>query len=386
MKNFYLFIFLLAIQYSTAQQTILDTFMHDGIERSYILYVPAIYDATEGTPLVFNFHGYTSNAAAQMFYGDFRPIADTANFLVVHPMGTLDPNGITYWNANWGGAVDDIGFTSALIDRISGTHNLDLTRVYSTGMSNGGFMSYALACDLSDRIAAVASVTGSMLTANLAFCDPNDLPVPAMQIHGTDDGVVPYDGTTGGFGFVPIEDLVSFWTGKNSCNNAVPTITQVPDIDMTDGCTAEHWVYDDCANNTEMEFFKIFGGAHTWPGNAFSQPGTCRDFNASEEIWRFFNQFDINGRRVISSQEETEYQGVIVGPVPFSHELTLYSNQFEGSVRIFNSQGQLMDSFDTNRNVEHDIACQEWATGLYWLETLNQESGERQVEKILKFN
>jgi polyhydroxybutyrate depolymerase len=90
-----------------------------------------------------------------MFYGDFRTIADTAGFLLVHPLGTLDPTGTTYWNSGWGGTVDDIGFTGALIDSIAEAYSVNLDRVYSTGMSNGGFMSYTLACSLSDRIAAI---------------------------------------------------------------------------------------------------------------------------------------------------------------------------------------------------------------------------------------
>jgi len=99
-----------------SQQTITDTIIHDGLNRTYILYVPASYSPSNTVPLVINFHGYTSNSSEQMFYGDFRSIADTANFILVHPMGTLDGSSQPYWNANWGGTVDDIGFTEALIE------------------------------------------------------------------------------------------------------------------------------------------------------------------------------------------------------------------------------------------------------------------------------
>ncbi|MBL4624255.1 MAG: hypothetical protein JKY42_03830, partial [Flavobacteriales bacterium] len=133
-----------------AQQTIIDTISHDGIERTFTLYVPAIYSPGNSTPLVINFHGYTSNMASQMSYGDFRDIADTAGFIIVHPMGTLDGSGQTYWNSGWGGTVDDIGFTAALIDSISIAYTINQDRVYSTGTSNGGFMSYTLACSLSN--------------------------------------------------------------------------------------------------------------------------------------------------------------------------------------------------------------------------------------------
>ena len=152
----------------TSQQTITATITHDALQREYILYVPASYTGSNAVPLVFNFHGYTSNATEQMWYGDFRPIADTANFIIVHPNGMLDATGTTHFNVGWGGStIDDVGFTSALLDSISADYNINADRVYSTGMSNGGFMSYQLACQLSDKIAAIASVTGSMSPANI---------------------------------------------------------------------------------------------------------------------------------------------------------------------------------------------------------------------------
>ena len=142
--------------YTHAQQTINGTIVHNGILRSYILYVPAIYSSSTAVPLLFNFHGYTSNASQQLVYGDFRPIADTANMIIVHPEGTLDVNGNTHFNVGWGGsAADDVGFTEALIDSISSTYSIDQSRIYAAGMSNGGFMSLLLACTLSERIAAV---------------------------------------------------------------------------------------------------------------------------------------------------------------------------------------------------------------------------------------
>jgi len=146
---------------AVAQQTISDSISHDGMTREYILYVPANYTGTEEVPLLFNFHGYTSNATEQMWYGDFRSIADTAGFIIIHPEGTEDGTGTTHFNVGWGGStVDDVSFTEALIDSISAEYTINQDRIYSTGMSNGGFMSFKLACELSDRIAGIASVTG----------------------------------------------------------------------------------------------------------------------------------------------------------------------------------------------------------------------------------
>ena len=111
-----------------SQQTIDGTIMHDNLERSYILYVPANYTGDEPVPLIFNFHGYTSNAEQQMGYGDFRPIADTAGFIVVHPQGSL-LNGTTHWNVGgWtvGSTADDVGFTETLLDHLADEYNIDL--------------------------------------------------------------------------------------------------------------------------------------------------------------------------------------------------------------------------------------------------------------------
>ena len=147
---------------SIGQQTIDGSITFAGIQRDYILYVPEIYTPGEAVPLILNFHGYTSNAFEQLNYGEFRPIADTAGFIVVHPMGTVDLLGNTHWNVGWGtSSVDDLGFTAALIDSLSAEYSINQDRIYSTGMSNGGFMSYHLACELSERIAAIASVTGT---------------------------------------------------------------------------------------------------------------------------------------------------------------------------------------------------------------------------------
>jgi len=285
--------FLLNFQTGNAQQTVYDTITHNSVQRSYILYIPASYVPGTAMPLVFNFHGYTSDASSQMWYGDFRSIADTAGFMIAHPMGTLDGSGVTHFNVGWGGsAADDIGFTDAMIDTISAAYSVDLDRVYSTGMSNGGFMSMTLACSLSSRIAAVASVTGSMAPVIMAGCGASH-PTPVMQIHGTADGTVPY---TGGAGWSEsIDNVMNLWVNYNNCS-ASSILTNVPDSDPTDGSTVEHFLWEDGDNCVDVEHYKITGGGHTWAGSAFPSAGTNYDINASEKVWQFFSRFDINGK------------------------------------------------------------------------------------------
>ncbi len=210
MKNILLHIFIIGIPFiGFAQQTLDGSIIHDGMQRDYIIYIPGNYSGSTSVPLVINFHGLGSNATEQMWYGDFRSIADTSGFLIVHPEGTLY-NGSAHWNVGGftvGSTVDDVGFTDALIDSLSVMYNIDLTRVFATGMSNGGFMSFLLASQLSEKIAAIASVTGSMTPETYNNSNPQH-PTPIMQIHGTADNLVPYGGV---FYSKSIEDVLNYW-------------------------------------------------------------------------------------------------------------------------------------------------------------------------------
>lgn len=314
-----LFFFLLPLL-SSGQQTINGTITHGGLQRQYILYVPAMYTPGTPVPLVFNFHGYTSAAFEQMNYGDFRPIADTAGFIVVHPMGTVDQLGNTHFNVGWGtSTVNDLGFTAALIDSLSVEYSINQDRIYSTGMSNGGFMSYQLACELSDRIAAIASVTGTMNVNQPSICSPTH-PVPVMEIHGTSDQTVPYTGNIL-FGTTPA--AMAYWVSYNHCETPA-TISSIPNTGTADGCTAEHQVYVNGDNGSSVEHFKIIGGQHTWPGSAFGGVGTNQDIDASKEIWRFFSKYDIHGLiNTTSTADQTVKESVVLYPNPVSQFITI---------------------------------------------------------------
>lgn len=321
-----------------AQQTINGSITHDGLQREYILYVPASYTGNEPVPLIFNFHGYGSNANGQMWYGDFRSIADTAGFIIVHPQGTLF-NGITHWNVGgWtlGSTTDDVGFSKALIDSISAEYNIDSMRVYSTGMSNGGFMSFLLAGQLSEKIAAIASVTGSMTPETFNNSNPQH-PTPILQIHGTSDGVVPYNGASW---TKSIDDVIQYWVNYNNCNTTAKTTT-LPNINTVDGSTVEQIVYDGGDNEVTVIHFKVTGGGHTWPGTAFGGAGTNYDINASVEIWNFFFRYDINGLIGTSGiQDPTlmspdKYELSQNLPNPFNHAtLIRYSLSQASKVRL----------------------------------------------------
>tara|TARA_R110001592_G_scaffold229393_2_gene486080 strand:- start:468 stop:1595 length:1128 start_codon:yes stop_codon:yes gene_type:complete len=374
MKTTFLALLFLFVANCFSQQTITDSIIHGGLNRTYILYVPASYNASNATPLVLNFHGYTSNSTEQMYYGDFRAIADTANFILVHPMGTLDGSNQPYWNSGWGGTVDDIGFTNALIDSLSAQYNINQDRVYSTGMSNGGFMSYTLACSLSNRITAIASVTGAMNTNQSSSCSPQH-PIPVMEIHGTADGTVPYNGTAG---ISSVENTLSYWVGFNQTNSS-PVFTAVPNISTTDGSTAEHYVYENGTNGVEIEHYKIINGGHTWPGAPVVVGTTNYDFNASEKIWQFFAQYDINGKITPTAITENELSKIAIYPNPVSNRLTIENDEVIESMTILDLTGKVLMNKTINfKTIDVSIL----AKGVYFLKlkTKNREL----VKKFVK--
>jgi len=359
---------------SSAQQTINASITHDGMERDYIIYVPEIYDGSKAVPLILNFHGFGSSASQQMFYGDFRDIADTEGFLLVHPEGTTFI-GNQFWNVEFPGissTIDDVGFTEALIDELATLYTIDLDRVYATGMSNGGFMSFLLACQLSEKIAAVASVTGSMTQDTFDDCNAQ-LPTPVLQIHGTEDDVVSYNENNLS---LPIPDVISYWVDHNNCETT-PTTTTLPDVDVSDGSTIEYSVYEDGDNGITTEHMKVIGGGHTWPGSILNSAGTNQDIDASMEIWLFFSRYDING---LLSTDDYENRHVSIYPNPTQSKINLSLNYVkEVHYKLFSPLGkQLMTGTITSGNEEIDIS--HLPSNIYFLKVGNQ------FHKVLKTN
>ena len=296
-------------------------------------------------PLLLNFHGYTSNSNEQMFYGDFRNIADTANFLVVHPQGTLDNTNTTHFNVGWGGStVDDVGFTEALLDSLSAAYSIDQNRIYAVGMSNGGFMSFQLACDLSNKIAAVGSVTGSMTPSTLGNCNASH-PMPIIQIHGTTDATVPYSGSTGWT--ASITNVLNHWATFNNCS-PVPTVVNVPNTNTIDGSTVEKYTYENGDNCSEVVHYKVTNGQHTWPGSIFNFAGTNYDINASVEIWNFISKYDIFGLiscNPATIEDQFGMEDFQIFPIPCSEYIHVDLKTAESSLyEIYSLYGKLLKS------------------------------------------
>jgi polyhydroxybutyrate depolymerase len=256
------------------------TFEHNGLTREYILYKPENLSAN--SPLVFVLHGYTSSNLIIMSYSGMNDIADENNFAVCYPQGTRDNFNTTHWNAQLAiSETDDIDFITELALYLQNEHNFNPQGTFICGMSNGGFMSYTLACERPEVFKAIASVTGTMsgyTWENRSIAQA----IPILQMHGIDDVVVPIDGsitTLGGWGGAPhVDEVVQYWANLNECN-------QIDSSKLSD--ITKVYEYKNGINNNEVWYYKISNWGHVWPTTlSISETGV----NASEIIWQFFNK------------------------------------------------------------------------------------------------
>jgi polyhydroxybutyrate depolymerase len=224
--------------------------------------------------VVLDFHGYSNSPTLERGFSRLDAVADLEGFAVVYPEGTGAPAG---WDAGscCVTGVDDVGFTAALIDALAERIELDPARVYATGLSNGGFLSHRLGCELADRIAAIAPVAGVNL---LAACAPSR-PIAVLMIHGTGDAYVPYDGG-GPFDWPSVADSEAGWAERDDCG-APSTSYQQGDA----SCARRA-----CAAGTEVELCTIDGGGHVWPGGtAPAEYGhVTDDLDGAQYVWDFF--------------------------------------------------------------------------------------------------
>jgi len=376
MKAIFSLLLLLVSGYLPAQ-SITASIQHDGLSRNYRVHVPSTYQAGIAAPLVFNLHGYTSNAQQQEFYSGMNAIADTAGFILVYPDGVNNS-----WNSGFGASystgTDDVGFLSTLIDSISANYSIDSLRIYSCGMSNGGFMSFRLACDLQHRIAAVASVTGTMTQMQLDSCKGLRA-VPILQIHGTQDATVPYNGSAIS---ASVDATLNFWRNLNQCGSGIVHDT-FPDL-VAEGSTVSSQSQS-CAVNTEVIHFKVANGGHTWPG-ALSVPGlgiTNQDINGSHEIWTFFKRH-VRPASVPANNPDSpvEAQDLHASPNPFSDQVRLPSLATKGRVEVYDTQGRLLFAREVSGRSQEEIYTSDWPSGMYLLRI--EQSGHWSRQRLIK--
>jgi poly(3-hydroxybutyrate) depolymerase len=304
-----------------------------SINREYAIYIPKNYNSARPVPLVLLFHGFSNNISTMFNDSQMQVLADANNFIYAIPQGLGRSPG---WNIglSFGGNADDLGFTRSLIDRISSNYSINAARVYAAGFSNGGFFSYQLACELSDKIAAIASVAGSMnprwIGGSNPTCSPTH-PMPVMQITGTSDFVIPIRG--GGFGGgAALSTVFNYWKNYNKTNNTA-TVTNI-------NSSTKRSIFNNGSKGSTIEFLEISGRGHEWPKTATA--GLRQ--NASIRIWEFFSKYDING--LITSPREAdntfEETGIAIYPNPVSSEFTISNVNFTEAMpyRIISPTGQ----------------------------------------------
>jgi polyhydroxybutyrate depolymerase len=251
--------------------------VHDRLQRDYTLYVPPNYAPESALPLVINMHGHTIPRTIQMLATGMNAVAAHEGFLVAYPDAV---------NANWFEGQDNVGFIDSVLRDISSQYSVDASRVYATGFSQGGAMSYILGAERPYTFAAIAPVAG---VANVLGTPSR--PLPLLHMHGTADTIVPY---------AQVEQLLPGYVTRNG-GSFTPSITNLPDLITVDGSTVQLHAYrgspylDNSGDSREAEvlFYRIQNGGHSWPSGSIGSMPINYDISASAEIWKFFSRHEV---------------------------------------------------------------------------------------------
>ncbi|MDG2426286.1 MAG: PHB depolymerase family esterase [Flavobacteriales bacterium] len=241
-----------------------------------------------GAPLIFVLHGYWGWASDMAGFSGFRELADEEGFAVVFPQGLEDDLGTNHWNANFTfSSVNDTGFLVALAEHLQATYGHDPECTYSCGYSNGGYMSYTLACDAASTFRGIGSVGGTMSAYDWNNCTPSQA-VPVIHLHGTDDNAVPYEGSPNwdfGWGEQPgVETIVSTWADWNNCTEV--SETALPNLNTTDGSTVDLIEHTGGDDGYRALVYRVNDGGHNWFGSWGNM-----DIVSAVEMWNFWSSF-----------------------------------------------------------------------------------------------
>ena len=280
-----------------------EIFDYNGQSRSYILHLPPLYNGDDEMPLIVVLHGGGGNAKNIEDATGFSEKADEEGFIVVYPDGSgrFDRYLLTWNNGFCCGYalknnIDDVGFIRALIGYLQEKYAIKRNMIYVTGISNGGMMSYRLGAELSDIVAAIAPVAGSIggqaTKEDTIWCIPEpDYPISVIVFHGKNDSRVPYDGgmptandTRGAFSYLSVNDSVSFFVRHNQCDAfSQRNISESGNIIMD--------LYAGGLNNTEVVLYTLVNGTHSWPGGKIGMRNgdvPAMEISATDLIWEFF--------------------------------------------------------------------------------------------------
>lgn len=266
---------------------------YDGRIRNYIIHIPSNYDAEEPIPLVLALHGGGGNSENMQDKTGFNQLANEEGFIVVYPDGTGRLiNRLLTWNSGhccgfaFKNDIDDVGFIRTLIEQIQQEFVIDTNKIFITGHSNGGMMAYRLGSELSDIVAAIAPVAGSIggkatEDSEVWTITEPSFPISVLAIHGLLDENVAYDGgrgnkTTGTRSDISVNNSIDFWVEYNNCN-------PIPEIEESGNIIIE--TYKEGYMGTEVVLCTLINGEHWWPG---SEKDPYKEISASELIWEFF--------------------------------------------------------------------------------------------------
>ena len=252
--------------------------VHNGLTREYDMYIPSGYNSSTALPVIFLFHGFGGNGSEFLNETNMKEVAESNDIIIISPQGSL-LDGISHWNSCPIGGdnkseADDLGFVEFLLENIKSEYAIDSERIYAVGYSNGGMMSYGLAHFKSNLFAAVGSVSGTMLECY----GPPSHPTPIIHLHGTDDAVIPYEGNGD---YLGVQDVLDYWINFNKTEE---------NFQSSENNDIEKYTFLNGENNVTIEHYKYLNGDHVWFNSTFNGK------NASNLIWQFFANYDINGR------------------------------------------------------------------------------------------
>ena len=271
---------------------------HNGLRREYIMYIPQSVESRNNLPVIFNFHGYQGRADNFFNMTELTDIADENGVVLVYPQGAPLNGGPSHWNAAPFNSssfvnksnVNDLEFFLRLLDEVNQNNILDLNRVYAIGYSNGGMLSHFLACNTENVFAAIGDVAGTMLTDAYNSCRPSS-PIPLLKIHGTNDGVVPYDAEASFDNnvhdqFKTVNQVIDFWKRNNKSNDQLTLNNYVSSSweEYMGPVNFEKYTYESDENNSQVVLYKMLGGRHWWDYSS------DEDLKTSTLLWNFFSK------------------------------------------------------------------------------------------------
>lgn len=290
------------------------TLVHDGIERSYMLHVPSSYTGSEPMPLVIGFHPYGSSGEGFESLTLFSRKSDEEGFIIVYPDATGTPS---EWNVGIGLSpetlsVDDVGFVSALIDRLLAECNIDPDRVYTVGFSNGSIMSHRIAAELSGKVTAIGAVAAQGTTAMMEGLQP-DRPVGIIHIHMMDDGSVDYDGgELNGIPYPAVQAYLGAWAVKNGCQGNSRTFEGSEE----DGYIG--YIWGSAGIHGNVVHYRLEFGGHSW---------SFIPISATDKIWTFFESQVAGSSTAV---DEIAHEGMPIEDC----RLSAFPNPFNGGTEI----------------------------------------------------